>query len=483
MNIIGTGLTFDDVLLLPQESQVLPRDVDIKSKLTPLIKLNIPIVAAAMDTVSDHRMGIAIAKEGGIAIIHKNCSIEEQCKEVRKVKRHESWMITKPVTLLPNSTVKEAKELQAAHHFSGFPIIEANKLVGILTNRDFRFETNLNKPVKDLMTPKSKLITAKENTSSAVAEEIMNINRIEKLPIITENYELVGLITIKDINKTRDFPISAKDSSGRLIVGSAIGVNGDSEQRAKELIQAGIDVLVIDTAHGHHVQVAETVKKIKQIDLCEVIAGNVATFEAAESLFEAGADAVKVGIGPGSICTTRIVSGVGVPQLWAIDQCLKAAQKANRPIIADGGIKYSGDITKALAAGASTVMIGSLLAGTDESPGEKIIYEGRTYKSYRGMGSIGAMKQGSSERYFQELTETKKLVPEGVEGKVPYRGTVKDYMNQLTGGLRAGMGYLGAPTIPILQSTARFIQITGAGQRESHVHDVTMTKEPPNYQT
>ncbi len=480
MEFVGEGLTFDDVLLLPGRSEVLPKDVKVNTLLTRKIKLNIPLISASMDTVTEARMAIAMAREGGIGIIHKNMSIEKQALEVDRVKRSEHGIITDPFSLTRYHDVSDALELMERYHISGVPIIEEDrKLVGIITNRDIRFETDTSKKIDEVMT-KENLVTAKVGITMDEALETMKKHKIEKLPIVDDDYKLVGLITIKDIEKLIEYPNSARDESGRLLVGAAVGVTDDVLDRVAALVKAKVDVVVVDTAHGHSVGVIETVKRIKkEFPDLQVIAGNVATYEATVELIEAGADAVKVGIGPGSICTTRVVTGVGVPQITAIINCAKAAKNYGVPIIADGGIKYSGDITKALAAGASSVMIGSLFAGTKESPGEEELYEGRRFKVYRGMGSLSAMKSGSSDRYFQETT--KKYVPEGVEGRVPYRGPLGDVVYQLIGGLKSGMGYVGAKDIKELQEKARFIKITNASLIESHPHDVYITKEAPNY--
>ncbi|GAB7388486.1 IMP dehydrogenase [Bacillaceae bacterium] len=474
------GLTFDDVLLIPAKSDVLPRDVDVSTKLSDAVKLNIPLMSAGMDTVTEAPLAIALARQGGIGIIHKNLSIEKQAEEVDKVKRSESGVITNPFSLTQEHKVYEAEELMAKYRISGVPIVdEENRLVGIITNRDLRFVHDYSIPIKEVMT-KENLVTAPVGTTLEQAEKILQKHKIEKLPIVDEENKLKGLITIKDIEKAIQFPNAAKDRQGRLLVGAAVGVSRDTDERAHALVEAGVDCLVVDTAHGHSKGVIETVKKLraKYPDLT-IVAGNVATGEATKDLIEAGASAVKVGIGPGSICTTRVVAGIGVPQITAIYDCATVARKYGVPIIADGGIKYSGDITKALGAGASVVMIGSLFAGTDESPGEFEIYQGRRFKVYRGMGSLGAMRDGSKDRYFQENEQ--KLVPEGIEGRVPYKGPLADVVFQLVGGLRAGMGYCGARTIAELQENARFIRITPAGLRESHPHDVQITKEAPNY--
>lgn len=476
---IKEGLTFDDVLLIPQKSEVLPREVELSTYLTKTIQLNIPLMSAAMDTVTESRMAIAVAREGGIGILHKNMSIENQAQEVDKVKRSEHGVIVDPFSLSPTHTLHEADELMGKYRISGVPITENGKLVGIITNRDLRFETNFDKPISQAMT-KEKLITAPEGTTLAEAQEILRHHKIEKLPIVDQHGNLKGLITIKDIEKAVQYPNSAKDSNGRLLAGAAVGVSLDMMERVEALVNAKVDVIVLDSAHGHHKNIVEGVKKIKQAyPELSLIAGNIATAEAAKDLIEAGADAVKVGIGPGSICTTRVVAGIGVPQVTAIYDVAQVAKQYGIPVIADGGIKYSGDIPKAIAAGADVVMIGSLFAGCEESPGESEIYQGRRFKVYRGMGSMGAMQKGSKDRYFQE--EAKKLVPEGVEGRVPYKGPVSDTIYQLLGGLKAGMGYCGTATIQELKENGKFIKITGAALKESHPHDIYITKEAPNY--
>lgn len=479
---IKEGLTFDDVLLLPQESEVLPRDVDITTRLTNSISLKIPLLSAAMDTVTESRLAIAIAREGGIGIIHKNMTIQEQALEVERVKKSESGMIVNPITMRPEQKIYEALEVMKKFSISGLPITEnGGKLVGILTNRDLRFETCVNQEIKDVMT-KENLVTAPVGTTLDEAKALLHKNRIEKLLVVDDNYYLKGLITIKDIEKAITYPNSCKDGFGRLRVGAAIGVTEDRDARVEALIRAGVDVISIDTAHGHSRNVINSVREIKNnFSGIQIIAGNIATEGAAEALIQAGADAIKVGVGPGSICTTRIVSGVGVPQITAIMDCARAAKKYDIPVIADGGIKYSGDIVKAIAAGAQSIMIGSLFAGTEESPGETILYQGRSYKMYRGMGSIGAMKEGSKDRYFQSDVDTNKLVPEGIEGKVPYKGTLSSSIYQLLGGIRSGMGYLGAKNLDELRNRASFVKISSSGLRESHVHDVIITKEAPNY--
>ncbi|HNX01515.1 MAG TPA: IMP dehydrogenase [Candidatus Cloacimonadota bacterium] len=482
MNKIRKGLTFDDVLLVPQKSSVLPNQVHLETSLTTNIKLQIPFVSAAMDTVTEAKLAIAMAREGGIGVIHKNLPIEIQAEEVRMVKRSESGIIYKPYTLNPNDSIRKVLELKHKHQIGGFPVIQGKKLVGILTNRDLRFETDLSKTVKELMTPASKLVTARLGTNLDDARVLLHKHRIEKLPIVNDKGELVGMITVKDIMQKIDYPNAATDAKNRLLVAAAVGVSGDYLERAAELINQGVDILVIDTAHGHQQNMKRAITTLRSRFSTEIIAGNIATSQAAKYLVDAGVDAIKVGIGPGSICTTRIIAGIGVPQLTAIMDCGEIARKADIRLIADGGIKYSGDIVKALAAGADAVMIGSLFAGTDESPGESVIYNGRRFKSYRGMGSIGAMKQGSKDRYFQEdAKDESKLVAEGIEGMVPYKGPLKDFIFQLVGGLRSGMGYCGAQDLPSLRKNAEFIEITGAGLRESHPHDVKITKETPNY--
>lgn len=473
------GLTFDDVLLVPAASDVVPSEVDVSTYLTRDIRLNIPLVSAGMDTVTEARMAIAMAREGGIGVIHKNMSIERQAAEVDKVKRSEHGVITDPFHLSPRHTIRDALALMERYHISGVPIVENERLVGILTNRDLRFEENYDRPIGEVMT-KERLITAPVGTTLDQAKAILAKHRIEKLPLVDEHFRLRGLITIKDIQKARKYPNSAKDSRGRLVAAAAVGVSPGNMERAEALVAAGVDAIVVDTAHGHSKNVIEFTRKLKSaFPHVNVIAGNAATAEATAALIEAGADAVKVGIGPGSICTTRVIAGIGVPQITAIWECSREADRHGVPVIADGGIKYSGDITKAIAAGARTVMLGSLFAGTEESPGDTEIYQGRSFKVYRGMGSIGAMKEGSKDRYFQQ--EAEKLVPEGVEGRVPYRGPLSDTVFQLIGGLRAGMGYCGTRNIEELRTKTTFIRITSAGLRESHPHDVQITKEPPNY--
>lgn len=477
------GLTFDDVLLVPAHSTVLPKDVNLSTRLSRNIPLNIPLVSAAMDTVTEARAAICMAREGGIGIIHKNMSIEDQAHEVDKVKKSESGMIVDPITMRPTQKIREALEIMSKYRISGVPVInKSGKLVGILTNRDLRFETDFDLPISDRMT-KRKLVTVPVGTTLEQAREHLKNTRVEKLLVVDDERNLKGLITIKDIEKVKKYPNACKDSFGRLRVGAAVGPTAEMEARMEALIKAGVDVIVIDTAHGHSQGVLDAVKRAKSLfPNCEIIAGNIATAEAAEALIKAGVDAIKVGIGPGSICTTRVVAGVGVPQITAIAECSKVARKHGVPLIADGGIKYSGDLPKALLAGADSIMIGSLFAGTEESPGDTVLYQGRTYKTYRGMGSIGAMKEGSKDRYFQSDVESEiKLVPEGIEGMVPFRGPLSATIHQLMGGLRSGMGYTGSATITDLQKNGRFVRITGAGLKESHVHDVTITKEAPNY--
>lgn len=477
--IIGDGITFDDVLLVPAYSEVTPNMIDLTTHLTKSIVLNIPMMSAGMDTVTEHRMAIAMARQGGIGIIHKNMSIEEQADEVDKVKRSEYGVITDPFSLSPDHTLQDADELMAKFRISGVPITQNGKLVGIITNRDLKFEEDFSKKISESMTSEG-LVTAKEGITLEEAKKILAKARKEKLPIVDDEFRLKGLITIKDIEKQIKYPLSAKDEQGRLLCGAAVGITGNMMDRVKALYEAKVDCIVVDSAHGHSKNIIEAVRSIKKAypDL-QVIAGNVATGEATKALIEAGADAVKVGIGPGSICTTRVVAGIGVPQISAIMDCYEAAKPYGIPIIADGGIKFSGDMTKALAAGGSVCMMGSMFAGCDESPGEFELFQGRKYKVYRGMGSIAAMENGSKDRYFQ--TDAKKLVPEGVEGRVAYKGSVEDTIFQLVGGIRSGMGYCGAPTIPVLQETGRFVKISAASLKESHPHDIHITKEAPNY--
>jgi len=473
------GLTFDDVLLIPRKSDVLPSNVDLSTNITKKIKLNIPLMTAAMDTVTESPMAIAIAREGGIGIIHKNMSVEEQAIEVDKVKRSENGVIADPFYLSPENTLEDADKLMGKFKISGVPVTEGGKLVGIITNRDLRFENDFSKKIKESMTSEN-LITAPAGTTLAQAQEILRKHKIEKLPLTDENGMLKGLITIKDIEKSVRYPNSCRDSSGRLVAGAGVGITANMMDRVKALVDASVDLIVLDSAHGHSQNIINAVDKIKSAypDL-QLVAGNIATPEAAEDLIKAGADAVKVGIGPGSICTTRVVAGIGVPQITAINDVYECAKKYGIPIIADGGIKYSGDIVKSIAAGADVIMIGSLFAGCEESPGDMEIYQGRNFKVYRGMGSIAAMNNGSKDRYFQQ--DTKKLVPEGVEGRVPYKGALSETVYQLLGGLRAGMGYCGAPTVKDLKENGQFVQITNAGLRESHPHDISITKEAPNY--
>ncbi len=485
----GLALTFDDVLLVPAASHILPSEADVSTRVTKTIGLNIPILSAAMDTVTEVRLAIAVAQEGGVGVIHRNLDPAEQARQVAQVKKYEAGIVLNPVTIEPAATLGRAKLLMAEQGISGVPVVETGssggppgRLVGIVTNRDVRFATNLDQPVSELMT-KDNLVTVKRSVSQAEAKRLLHQHRIEKLIVVDDDYRCIGLITVKDIEKAQKHPHAAKDEHGRLRVAAATTVGDDGFQRAELLIAAGCDLIVVDTAHGHSIRVLEAVSRIKRLsNSTQVIAGNVATAEGTRALIDAGADAVKVGIGPGSICTTRIVAGVGVPQLTAVMNCANEAQKSGVPVIADGGIRYSGDLSKAVAAGANCVMIGSLLAGTDEAPGDTYLYQGRTYKAYRGMGSVGAMARGSADRYFQqEVKDTLKLVPEGVEGQVPYKGPVEGVLHQLVGGLRAGMGYLGAATIPDLQENARFIRISPAAVHENHAHGVAITRESPNY--
>ena len=483
MRVLQKALTFDDVLLVPAHSTVLPRDVNLTTHLTKNIALNIPLVSAAMDTVTEARLAIAMAQEGGIGIIHKNMSPKVQAAEVAKVKRFESGVVKDPITISQDMTVRNVLNLIRQHRISGLPVVDASKVVGIVTNRDLRFESNLDQPVKNIMTPRDRLVTVKEGVSIEEAMRLLHQHRLERVLVVNEKFELRGLITVKDILKSSEHPYASKDQLGRLRVGAAVGVGEGTEERVAMLIEAGADVLIVDTAHGHSQGVLDRVRWIKRtFPAAQVIGGNIATGAAAKSLLEQGADGVKVGIGPGSICTTRIVAGVGVPQITAISEVSAALEKSGVPMIADGGIRYSGDIAKAISAGADSVMLGGLFAGTEEAPGEIELFQGRSYKTYRGMGSLGAMQQGSSDRYFQDDEDSAdKLVPEGVEGRVPYKGSVVQVMQQLMGGLRSAMGYLGCPTIDAVKRSAEFVQITTAGVRESHVHDVQIVKEAPNY--
>ncbi|HSC81706.1 MAG TPA: IMP dehydrogenase [Chitinolyticbacter sp.] len=485
MRIVQKALTFDDVLLVPAHSSVLPRDVTLSTRLTRNIQLNLPLVSAAMDTVTEARLAIAIAQEGGIGIMHKNMPAKNQAQEVAKVKRHESGIVKDPITVRPEMSVRDVLAITRQHKISGLPVLDANGLVvGIVTNRDIRFESRLDAPVASIMTPKDRLVTVKEGASIDEARELMHTHRLERVLVVDDSFRLKGLITVKDIIKKTEHPNAAKDSHGRLLVGAAVGTGGDTEERVSALVEAGVDVIVVDTAHGHSQGVIDRVRWVKQTyPQVQVIGGNIATAAAALALVEAGADGVKVGIGPGSICTTRIVAGVGVPQISAVSNVAQALAGTGVPLIADGGIRFSGDIAKALAAGAHCVMLGGLFAGTEEAPGEVELYQGRSYKSYRGMGSLGAMQQGSSDRYFQEenTANVEKLVPEGIEGRVPYKGPMTAIVHQLVGGIRSSMGYLGCASIADMHAKAEFVEITSAGIRESHVHDVQITKEAPNY--
>ena len=483
MRLPNKALTFDDVLLVPNHSSVLPKDVSLETKLTKKISLNIPVISAAMDTVTEANMAIALAEQGGMGIIHKNLTPQRQANRVDKVKRFESGVVSDPITIDPNMSVDEVMQITRKNKISGLPVVEKDKIVGIVTNRDLRFETNLTQPIKNVMTPRDRLVTVKEGASKEEITSLLHQHRIERLLVINDEDTLTGLITVKDIQKSTDHPFACKDEHGRLRVGAAIGVGNDTEVRTELLVEAGVDVLIVDTAHGHSEGVLNRIKWIKKnYPKVEVIGGNIATSEAAIAMVDHGADSVKVGIGPGSICTTRIVAGVGVPQITAINDVYEALKKKNIPFIADGGIRFSGDVAKAIAAGANSVMLGSMFAGTEEAPGEVELFQGRSYKSYRGMGSIGAMKKGSSDRYFQDSeNNSDKLVPEGIEGRVPFKGTVVNVLHQLMGGLRASMGYVGVDTIPNMHKKAKFIEITNAGIKESHVHDVQITKEAPNY--
>ncbi len=485
MRLLGKALTFDDVLLVPAYSQVLPRDTSLDTRLSRHIQLRLPLVSAAMDTVTEARLAIAIAQEGGIGVVHKNLTPRQQAAEVARVKRYESGLLRDPITVTPETTVRDVMALSKQHGFSGFPVVQGKQVVGIVTNRDLRFETRLDAPVREVMTPRDKLVYVHEGASPEEGKALMHRHKLERVLVVNDAFELRGLMTVKDITKQNDFPNAARDAHGKLRVAAAVGVAEGTEERVELLVKAGVDALVVDTAHGHSAGVVDRVRWVKRhYPQVDVIGGNIATGEAALALVEAGADAVKVGIGPGSICTTRIVAGVGVPQIMAIDTVAQALKGSGVPVIADGGIRYSGDIAKAIAAGASSVMMGSMFAGTEEAPGETILYQGRTYKSYRGMGSMGAMQQGSADRYFQDAgnnPNTAKLVPEGIEGQVPYKGSVVAIVFQMAGGLRASMHYCGCASIEEMQQRAQFVEITTAGIRESHVHDVQITKEAPNY--
>ncbi len=488
MRLLGKALTFDDVLLVPAFSQVLPRDTSLATRLSRRITLNLPLISAAMDTVTEARLAIAIAQEGGIGIIHKNLTAQQQAREVARVKRYESGVLRDPITVGPDMPVREVMALAQQHGISGFPVLEGKTVVGIITNRDLRFETRMDVPVREIMTPRERLITVRESATLDEGKALMHKHKLERVLVVNDAFELRGLMTVKDITKQTSFPNAARDQHGKLRVGAAVGVGDGTEERVEALAAAGVDVIVVDTAHGHSAGVIERVRWVKRnFAQLDVIGGNIATGEAALALVEAGADAVKVGIGPGSICTTRIVTGVGVPQIMAIDNVAAALKGSGVPLIADGGVRYSGDVAKAIVAGADSVMMGSAFAGTDEAPGETILYQGRSYKSYRGMGSIGAMQQGSADRYFQDNSgnnpNTTKLVPEGIEGQVPYKGSVVGILFQMAGGLRASMHYCGCASIAEMQTRGQFVEITSAGVRESHVHDVQITKEAPNYRT
>ncbi len=487
MRLLGKALTFDDVLLVPAFSQVLPRDTVLSTYFSRRIRLNLPLVSAAMDTVTEARLAIAIAQEGGIGIVHKNLTPRQQAAEVARVKRYESGVLRDPITITPQTPVREVKELSRQHGISGFPVLEGARVVGIVTGRDLRFETRMDAPVSEIMTPRERLVTVDEHATLEQAKALMHRHKLERVLVVNERFELRGLFTVKDITKQTDFPNAARDAHGKLRVGAAVGVGEGTEERIELLVKAGVDAIVVDTAHGHSAGVIERVRWVKrQYPQVDVVGGNIATAAAAQALADAGADAVKVGIGPGSICTTRIVAGVGVPQITAIDNVARTLEGSGVPLIADGGIRYSGDIAKAVAAGASTVMMGGMFAGTEEAPGEVILYQGRSYKSYRGMGSLGAMQAGSADRYFQENDESvnpnaDKFVPEGIEGRVPYKGSMVTIVYQMAGGLRASMGYCGCATVEDMHAKAQFVEITSAGIRESHVHDVQITKEAPNY--
>ncbi|TVQ33204.1 MAG: IMP dehydrogenase [Wenzhouxiangella sp.] len=482
MRLIDEALTFDDVSLVPDYSEVLPKDVDLSTRITRDLKLNIPLASAAMDTVTEARLAIAMAQAGGVGVIHKNMTIERQAEQIRMVKKYEAGVIKDPITVAPSTTIREVFELTREHNISGVPVVDGGELVGIVTSRDMRFEKKLNDPVRNIMTRKEKLVTVQEGASQDEVLELLHKHRIEKVLVVNDSFELRGLITVKDIQKSADFPNAAKDSSEQLLAAAAVGTGGDTEDRIAALVEAGIDIVVVDTAHGHSKGVLDRIRWTKQhFPHVQVIGGNVSTSDGALALAEAGADGVKIGQGPGSICTTRVVAGIGVPQVSAVSAAAAALRELGIPIIADGGIRFSGDVAKAIAAGASSVMIGSLLAGTEEAPGEVELFQGRSYKSYRGMGSLGAMQKGSSDRYFQSDTAADKLVPEGIEGRVPYKGLLSGVTHQLMGGLRSSMGYCGCASIDELRTRARFVRITASGVRESHAHDVTITKEAPNY--
>lgn len=482
MRVLTEALTFDDVSLVPAYSDVLPKDVSLETRLTREIRLNLPLISAAMDTVTEGRLAIAMAQEGGIGVIHRNMPPEQQAREVRRVKKYEAGVIKDPITVSPETSIREVLALTRAKNISGVPVVDGKKLVGIVTSRDMRFETRLDDPVRNIMTRQEKLVTVEEGAAQEEVLSLLHKHRIEKVLVVGADFELRGMITVKDIQKSRDFPNACKDSLERLRVAAAVGVGGDTEERVTALVNEGVDVIVVDSAHGHSRGVLDRVRWVKHTypDV-QVVGGNVSSGEGAVALVEAGADAVKVGVGPGSICTTRIVAGVGVPQVTAVAEVAKALADAHVPLVADGGIRYSGDVAKAVVAGAHAIMIGGLFAGTEEAPGEVELYQGRSYKSYRGMGSLGAMQKGSSDRYFQDEVDAEKLVPEGIEGRVPYKGPLASVIHQLMGGLRSSMGYVGCGTIEAMRTQPQFVRVTGAGTRESHVHDVTMTKEPPNY--
>jgi IMP dehydrogenase len=484
MRIIEEALTFDDVLLVPAHSTVLPKDVDLTTRVTRDIQLNVPILSAAMDTVTESQLAIALAQEGGLGIVHKNLTAEEQAEHVNMVKKYESGVIKDPVQVTPDKTIREVIALREHYRISGVPVVDGEDLVGIVTSRDLRFETNLDQPVSAVMTPKDKLVTVQEGAPREEVLGLLHKHRIERVLVVNDNFQLRGMITVKDIQKSTDFPLACKDDEGRLRVGAAVGTGAGTEERVEALVNAGVDIIVVDTAHGHSQGVLDRVKWVKQNYDVQVIGGNIATGEAARALADAGADGVKVGIGPGSICTTRVISGVGVPQISAIANVAAALEGTGVPLVADGGIRYSGDMAKAIAAGGYCIMVGSMFAGTEEAPGEVILYQGRSYKSYRGMGSLGAMKQGSSDRYFQDTTEgAEKLVPEGIEGRVAYKGPLSAIVHQMLGGLRSSMGYVGCATLDQMRTQTKFVRISGAGMQESHVHDVTITKEAPNYRS